>query len=133
MKTPFENDMFSFVFKAFKKLYPHKKFECAWEPEPMKSKSGQDLLGLTTFYDDGSATVDISIDLKIMDAVEILKHELAHVAVGYEENHGPKWQKAFDKIQREANKIANKKIGEESVVVNVISGKSYVGGDVTDP
>ena len=30
METPFSNDMFAFVFQAFKNLYPDKKCECQW-------------------------------------------------------------------------------------------------------
>ena len=52
------------------------------------------------------------------DAVEVLAHELAHVAVGIEHDHDEVWQEAFDKIFEEYNRIGNQMFpnGEQCVM-----------------
>ncbi len=103
--TPFINDMFSIVYKAFTNLYPNKKCEVQWMPE-IKDENGEIVFGCTTFNEDG-AFVDISAGSSVMGAVEVLAHELAHVAVGIENEHGKEWQDAFDAIFNEYGRIAN--------------------------
>ena len=127
MKTPFINDMFSMVYQAFKNLYPDKECDCQWQPETMTDEDGTEVLGITTYGDDGSVFIDISANLKVADAVEILAHELAHVAVGKEaEPHGQEWEDAFDAIHNEFDRIGNEMFCDEGVGVDVISGKEYV-------
>ena len=126
MESPFINDMFSIIFKAFKNLYPDKKCECQWEPEKMTDENGNDVLGLTTFADDGRVFVDISASLKVVDAVEILAHELAHVAVGSDVEHGKEWEDAFDSIHKEYDRIGNDMFCDEGTAVDVVSGKAYI-------
>jgi hypothetical protein len=60
---------------------------------------GEDAYGATDFPDDGS-TPRIQIDTctPIEAAVEILAHELAHVAAGPDAEHGEDWERAFDAI-----------------------------------
>ena len=124
MKGPFINDMFSMVYRAFKNLYPDKECECQWVPECEKAEDGHNVLGVTTFTDDGKVYVDISAQLKVVDAVEIFAHELAHVAVGENEDHGEEWEKAFDAIFDEYNRIGNEEF-DAHPSVEVTSGKAY--------
>ena len=127
MKTPFINDMFSMVYQAFKNLYPGKECECQWQPEKMTDEDGTEVLGITTYGDDGSVYVDISASLKVADAVEILAHELAHVAVGEKaEPHGKEWEDAFDSIHNEFNRIGEEMFDDKGVGIPVTSGKEYV-------
>jgi hypothetical protein len=57
--------------------------------------------GQTFFPDDGSTPV-ISINGKLRRGVQgtldILAHELAHVAAGTEAGHGPEWEAAYREI-----------------------------------
>ena len=48
------------------------------------------------------------------DAVEIFAHELAHVAVGVGHAHDAVWEKAFDDIREEYNRIGFELFGEEN-------------------
>lgn len=107
MTTPFINDMFALVFEAFSNLYPDKRCKCQWVSDLGKNDQGEELLGLTTFYDDGDIDVEISGKLTVVDAIEILAHELAHVAVGQDKGHGPEWEEAFDLIYNEYNRLGN--------------------------
>ena len=124
MQTPFGNDMFSMVYQAFKNLYPDKDCECEWQAD-----MGEGICGLTSFTEDGRVFVDISTRLTVLDAVEILAHELAHVAVGEkgeEDDHGEEWEHAFDAIHNEFDRIGDEMFPDEGVVVKVTSGKDYV-------
>lgn len=74
--------------------------------------------GLTDFADDGSVAVFVKPSLEVADAVEVLAHELAHVAVGVEHDHDEVWQEAFDKIFEEYNRIGSQMFpdGEDSAM-----------------
>lgn len=105
--TPFQNDMFAMVWAAFKTLYPDKNCEVYWEPQIRDEEDGKPVYGLTDFADDGSVAVFVKPSLEVADAVEVLAHELAHVAVGIEHDHDEVWQDAFDKIFEEYNRIGS--------------------------
>lgn len=105
MKKVFVNDPFARVRDVFERLYPGKKFFC-FLAEGLTDESGEDVCGMTVFPGEGSdesaaPTVYISVDLPIKHAVEILAHELAHVAAGSAEGHGEAWEFAFGYIHQE--------------------------------
>ena len=116
--APFQNDMFAMVWGAFKKLYPDKDCEIYWEPQIRDEEDGKPVYGLTDFADDGSVAVFVKPSLEVADAVEVLAHELAHVAVGVEHDHDEVWQEAFDKIFEEYNRIGSQMFpdGEDSAM-----------------
>ena len=123
MKTPFENDIFSMIWIAFKNLYPEKECKCFWEPNIRDSASGDECFGMTDFADDGEITVFVKTSLKIEDAAEIFAHELAHVAVGLEHAHDEEWEKAFDAIFDEYNRLGDE-LFDRHDPVQVIDGKA---------
>lgn len=104
MNSPFKNDPFAMVYQAFKNLYPDKDCVIYWKPN-LKDKNGVSVYGTTIFVDDGSIIIAINPELKVCDAIEILGHELAHVAVGVDAGHGPEWETAFDAIGEEYDRI----------------------------
>lgn len=106
MKTPFKNDIFALIWQAFKNLYPNKDCECFWEPNIRDEGDGTEALGLTDFSEDG-ITVFVKTSLSIENAAEIFAHELAHVAVGLEHDHDEVWEKSFDDIFEEYNRIGD--------------------------
>lgn len=116
--APFQNDMFAMVWGAFKNLYPDKDCEIYWEPQIRDEEDGKPVYGLTDFVDDGSVAVFVKPSLEVANAVEILAHELAHVAVGVEHDHDEVWQEAFDKIFEEYNRIGSQMFpnGEQCVM-----------------
>ena len=105
MESPFINDPFAMVWMAYKKLYD-KPCEVAFDS---KEFYGEDAgYGVTIFPDDGSAPqVAIFTEFPIVEQVEVLAHELAHVAVGIEHDHDDVWKDAFDAIFEEYNAIGN--------------------------
>lgn len=48
---------------------------------------------------DGTAIVQVDVRLPMAGVVEVLAHELAHVAAGLDAEHGPEWQDAFERIR----------------------------------
>ena len=114
MDKPFANDMFAMVYQAFRNLYNEKDKNLIiyWSDEPMKDDNGNEVFGSTTFTNT-YVYVEISSDLKVSDSVEILAHELAHVAVGSNAEHSEEWEKAFDAIFTEYNRIGDEMFGKQ--------------------
>jgi hypothetical protein len=131
MNTPFKNDPLAIVWMAFQRLYPDKTCTVEYDAE-ITDDDGERVYGLTTFCDDGKVYVTIDAGQAVCNAVETLAHELAHVAVGADVEHGSKWEKAFDAIYEEYIKIGNELMpGSRAVVVEIIGETVKVkdGGD----
>ena len=112
MEGAFANDPFSLVWKAFKNLYPGKGCEVQWQPGIQDDELSEQGYGFTEFHDDGSILVVVDANLQVSNAVEVLAHELAHVAVGIENEHGAAWETAFDAIFQEYGRIAEELFGK---------------------
>lgn len=105
METPFRNDPFTMIYKAFKRLYPNKPCEIWWGV-PSDEEGDKGAYGATNFPDDGSIPqVFIYPDYPVQQQTEVLAHELAHVAVGVEHEHDKVWETAFDAIYEEYEKV----------------------------
>ena len=118
MISPFDNDPFAILCKAFQNLYPEKDFsriKIVWQPEDIRDENGTGYVGVTHFADDGDITVDISCMIPVDAAVETLAHELAHIAVGPKEDHGEAWENAFDAIHAEYDRVGVEVFGEQRV------------------
>ena len=113
MESPFANDPFSLVWKAFKNLYPGKGCEVQWQPGIEDNELPEQGYGFTEFRDDGSILVVVDANLQVSNAVEVLAHELAHVAVGIESEHSAAWEAAFDSIFQEYGRIAEEMFGKQ--------------------
>jgi predicted metallopeptidase len=62
--------------------------------------------GVTFFPDDGSRIlVEINPALTLMDQIEIIGHELAHVKVGFANGHCNEWKLAFENIHKKYDEI----------------------------
>ena len=107
LNNPFKNDPFAMVWTAFKNLYPDKDCDVWFDMRcRLKTEEG---FGFTEFPNGENPQVVIFIDthLPVMDMVEILGHELAHVAVGSCEGHSEAWEAAFEAIFQEYHCIGN--------------------------
>lgn len=127
MNTPFKNDIFALIWRAFKNLYPDKDCECYWEPDIQDADDGSKVYGETYWGEDGAVDVFVGTGLPIADSAEIFAHELAHVAVGAEHDHDEEWEKAFDDIFNEYNRIGDEMF-DKHTPVDVTDGKAYVRG-----
>ncbi|MCB5924271.1 hypothetical protein NE584_00890 [Clostridium sp. DFI.5.61] len=113
MESPFVNDPFAMVWQAFKNLYPGKDCEVQWQPGIEDDELSEQGYGFTEFCEDGSILVAVDANLRVSNAVEVLAHELAHVVVGIESEHGAAWEAAFDAIFREYGRIAEEMFGKQ--------------------
>lgn len=79
----------------------------------MTDENGNSACGVTTFPEDGSPpVVEVSGEIPIAAGVEVLAHELAHVATPEDQTHGDAWRAAFDRIFEEYNRIGQELFGE---------------------
>lgn len=125
METPFNNDIFSLIWIAFKNIFPDKECKCFWEPKIADCEDGTPCLGVTDFNEEnGDVSVFVKPSLTVADAAEIFAHELAHVAVGAEHAHDKVWEKAFDDIFEEYNKVGEEMFDRHDSV-SVTDGKAY--------
>ena len=113
MENPFANDPFALVWQAFKNLYPGKDCEVQWQPGIQDDGLSEQGYGFTEFCEDGSILVEVDANLRVSNAVEVLAHELAHVAVGIENENGAAWEAAFEAIFQEYGRIAEEMFGEQ--------------------
>ena len=110
----FDNDPFVMVWQAYRNLWPGSPAPSVeWTHIDQDDEEVGDSFGYTIFTDDGEIAVFVSCDIPVVSAVEILAHELAHVAVGAEEDHGEKWEAAFEAIFQEYNRIGAEMTDEE--------------------
>lgn len=100
----FQNSPFEMLDKAFKNLYPDKSY-IAFIDVDMKDESGEKVYGCTQFNDNDIPVIFIDSSLSLQNAIEIFAHELAHVASGEKAGHGKEWEKSFEDIFNEYNRI----------------------------
>ena len=108
MESPFLNDPFSLVWQAFHNLYPDKECEIYYDDHDDEevSSTSENEYGCTLFPEDGSTPViNIFANYPVKILVEILAHELAHVAVGSSHEHDETWNDAFEDIFQEYNRL----------------------------
>lgn len=95
-----ENDPFKKVIEVFEKLYPDKQAKIFFmDTDEWKA------YGVTFFNINQLPIIWIDPDYSVRKATEVLIHELAHVAVGYEANHGPEFEKAKNTITNKYNEL----------------------------
>lgn len=106
----FVNSPFEIIDKAFRNLYPEKEYKACIELD-MQDEKGNTVYGFTQFNENEIPVVAISASLSIKDAAEVFAHELSHVVAGEEDGHGAEWEKAFDAIFKEYNRIGEEMFG----------------------
>lgn len=65
--------------------------------------------GITTFCDDDTKIITLAVETSLDVICETLAHELAHVIVGIEHNHGEVWKECFANINKEYNRYCKEK------------------------
>ena len=98
LRSPFANDMFSMLWIVCRRIWPEVKCKCQWT-EDIFTPYGEEAYGETVFPEDGTEPViSISAQVPVVHAVEILAHELAHVAAGEGHDHDEVWENAFQAL-----------------------------------
>lgn len=100
-----KNSPYEILNMAFKRIFPEIKYTAYFEPKLRDKENEKRICGMTVFGSDGEITIFVDTDLTINDSVEIFAHELAHAGSGEVHTHDEKWQKAFDALFNEYNKI----------------------------
>ena len=121
----FVNSPFAILDEAFRSLYQDKKYKACIEPS-IKDDEGNRVFGFTQFSKGETPVIAISAELNIMDATEIFAHELAHVAAGEGAGHGERWDKEFQRIFDEYNRIGKGRFGEDGKEIE--TAPEYRGG-----
>ena len=101
------------VWRAFRDLYPDKCCRCQWVEKIPPGDDGENVYGRTTFAPDGTVYVEVEGTMTVMDAIEVLAHELAHVAAGADAHHGEAWERAFEAIYEAYNEMGPENMTEE--------------------
>ena len=111
------NDPFRIVCRAFKALWPAKdalvEFHPNIQPPPARmpacNRPGEAPAGCTTWSQPGALPlVSIAMDIQVCDAVEVLLHELAHVAAGPAAGHGRKWRTCHERLSEKFNDLVER-------------------------
>lgn len=102
---------FSKIIKIFKRRYPKKKIVIQYVAK-LKTDKGKKALGNCVFLEDGSYLINLNADVKAIDCLDVLCHELSHVAAGYANSHNKVFKERlnwlYDSIEKSMMK--NKRI-----------------------
>ena len=101
-----KNSPFEMLDIAFKRLFKDVKYNAYFDME-VKDENGDGVCGFTDFKDNGEITIVIDGNLSVYNATEIFAHELAHAGVGIEHGHDEVWEKTFNDLFNEYNKIGD--------------------------
>ena len=96
------------LLKIFEKRYPDKNATLVLAGDV----EGHGNLGETWFGENGEIIIQISIEQTLPQMLDIIAHELAHVAIGPEEDHGEKWQSVYDWLWKEWDEYVDKQMKE---------------------
>lgn len=66
-----------------------------------------------TVWNDEGIFIQIDCETPMVGVVEVLAHELAHVAAGHSNAHNDVWKNEFDYINQKYNEMMGKIIQEE--------------------
>ena len=84
-------DPIAIMMQVFEERHP--TADCLLVFADAKDAGGENGCGFTLFPDDGSMpTVVVDVNIPFFATIEIMAHELAHVACGDKEEHGPAWE-----------------------------------------
>lgn len=109
----FINNPFDTLMEIMKEHYPNAKCDI-YIGQSMTD--GKENLGCTLFPEEHLSgdvpVVEIHFSLSLENATEILAHELAHVIVGYEGDHGEEWERVFSHIHEEFQRKLDEQFSE---------------------
>jgi hypothetical protein len=93
------------VIEAYKNLYGDEKTIYVQFNPHIKKILFFGHWGETEFFEDNKIIISLSPHLKLPYILEILAHELAHVAAGIHQQHNQVWENCFERIRVEFDKI----------------------------
>lgn len=122
------NTPFADVIKAAENIYG--EINCNIQINPalyLEEKA----YGATTFTDEGNVIIELDGNTSVVNLIEILAHELAHVVTPDDVEHGQRWEKAFDSIFKEYKRYCKEKynVGKENYMYKIIEPNGDVDLD----
>lgn len=114
MQSPFINDPFAMLWKAFKKLYPDADCEIWYDTIPRGEARFYDCT-FSVFFDDGSTPqIVVFLEYATKTQIDAFAHELAHVACGNNDEHGEDFMNAHDALLKEYEYLNDKLLRGET-------------------
>jgi Zn-dependent peptidase ImmA (M78 family) len=92
------------IIDCAEKIAPN--IECIVQFDPTMGEGENKAPYGETCFDEENTIISINGNIPISISLEILAHELAHVIAGEADEHGDKWESAFQAILEEYNKAA---------------------------
>ena len=90
------NDPFNTLYEVIDELYPD--LDCDVQYSEELNIDGN-TYGVAIFPQDGSKPlIELDPNQSVLDVLEVIAHEVAHVIAGLEADHGEKWEREFTKI-----------------------------------
>lgn len=111
------NDPIYVLIKIFESAYPDKKAQIDFVADLKKNTHAY---GETCWAEDGNVYIQIDIQTPMYGLIEVLGHELAHVAVGADAAHNAEWEKEFNYLNQEFNKVM-KSVLDDGVSIHEIA------------
>lgn len=109
-------DPVSILLEAFNNLFEDKDAIIQYDPK-IRKRFIFGYWGVTFFPDDGGVPIiSVSPHLPLNHTIEIIAHELSHVAAGYNQHHNKVWADCFEKLHLEHNRITLQKMEEAKVM-----------------
>ena len=88
------------LLTIFEERYPEKQAQLDF----VTGINKKEFLGDTCFGEDGKIYIQVCIEQTMPQLVDIVAHELAHVAAGKTAGHGAKFQEVYNYLNTEFNK-----------------------------
>lgn len=108
------NDPIYILVKIFENTHPDKKAQIDFVSDMKKNTNAY---GETCWADDGNVYIQIDIETPMNGLIEVLAHELAHLAVGADAEHNKEWENEFRKLGERLNQ-AMELIGSRGISMN---------------
>lgn len=94
MTARFAPDPFSAILDAFNARHPDAGVVVQWVTDLYAEERAWG----RTHFDEDPIVIEIDGQIPVAGALDVLAHELAHVAAGFEVGHGPAWQEAKEAL-----------------------------------
>ena len=87
-------DPFQAVLTAFARLYPEARCTVQWVSGLHEEEGAWG----RTHFDEDPPLIELDGNCPVAGAVDVLCHELAHVAAGYEAGHEDSWRRGYETL-----------------------------------
>jgi hypothetical protein len=109
-KFSFLNDPVKLIFQAAEELFPDIEFDIQYDDTMVMEKNE---FGCTTFSEDAlKPLIEINPGLTVMEQLEIIAHEIAHVKAGVGAEHNEVWEQHFQEMHDKSHELFEQHLAE---------------------